>query len=741
MSRRVHPHDRAGRPHRIPYVIAIALGAFLLFTLELLAGRQVLPAFGGAPAVWTTALCFFTAVLSAGYGYAHVVATRLSRRTGFLVHLIVAACAIALTLAAPADIASLRRTDMAAALNVLVVLGIIAGPAAFLLASTTPLLSAWYAGEEGAPWWFYAASNAASFAALLAYPFAIAPSLSLSVQRTLIVVGLVAYVAALIGAGLLAAAPMGPLRDDASRPEQPLTYKRQAMWLLASAVPAGLMSATGNFIQTDLIAAPLIWIGPLSVYLASFVVAFSTTGRRILPTIERLVPAAAALMWLPFIIQHGWPILPLVSSELIGLFVLAVALHGRLAIDRPPVAHLTRFYLMLSLGGVAATAFVALVAPIVFSRIYEFPLLIGLGLNVLAIMSGPVLSPGVRVASDPWRALSQLAWRGVPFALVAVLLHSQRPVVEPVVAERLSNLLIVGGVLVAVSVTSELTATLTPAVLVFLIAFTQTSPLHRTRTFFGVTEVVASTVDHQEFSGTTLHGLQFTDQRSAEPTLYFATVGPLGAIFEDLRARTAGAAIGVVGLGAGTLAAYTQGGDRMTFFEIDPAVIDIARNPAYFTYLKNAAVAPRIVAGDGRLSLMLEPSGSFDLVVLDAFTSDVPPAHLLTYEAMQIYARTLRAGGITAFHLSSRFYDLPDAVGATARSLGLAVAGRTFVPVPAAIQWAAAASSRWVVVGDSDSVARFVSRGWIPAPAGGRVLTDDYSDLTRLLALKRIVIH
>src|SRR5262245_2103205 len=202
MSRRVSLNDRAGRPDTIPYVIAIALAAFLLFSLELLAGRQVLPVFGGVPAVWTTALCFFTAVLSAGYGYAHLVAMRLSRRTGGFVQIALAASAIALTLAAPADIASLRRTDMAVALNVLVALGVIAGPAAFLLASTTPLLSAWYAGEEGAPWWFYAASNAASFAALLAYPFAIAPSLSLSVQRTLIVVGLVAYAASLIWTGL-----------------------------------------------------------------------------------------------------------------------------------------------------------------------------------------------------------------------------------------------------------------------------------------------------------------------------------------------------------------------------------------------------------------------------------------------------------------------------------------------------------------------------------------------------------
>jgi SAM-dependent methyltransferase len=720
---------------RWAYVTAIGLSAFLLFSLELLAGRRVLPVFGGAPAVWTTVLCFFTAVLFLGYLYAHVVAARLTLRAGGIVQLGVAAVAIGVAVFTPSQLGSLRWSEMPDALNVLVVLAVVAGGPALLLAATTPLLSSWYAGRGNDPWWLFAVSNGASFLALLAYPLIIEPSIGLSAQRGLLAAGLAAYAASLVPIvffGTRQAAAPAAHADE--RSAAALAVRRQAIWLFAALVPAGLLSATTNFLQTDLISAPLIWIGPLGIYLASFVVAFADRGRPIVRACNWLVPAAATLLWVPFVKLHeGWPPIPLFVIELGALFVLAVAIHGRLAQDRPDSRLLTRFYLIVTAGGALGTAFVAMVAPLIFSTIYEYPLLIIGGLVVLALLPDVTAAPSTRsrVRTESFAAARRL----LPYAAIAgalyLLLHTQ----EPTTAANVRNVLFLGGIVVVAAITPKTLAVVAPITLAFLIAVNATSPLVRTRTFFGVIEVRQGNSVHTEFSGTTLHGLQFTDAHGAEPSTYYSRVGPLGSVFGDLRTRTSGARIGVVGLGVGTIAAYAQLGDQMTFYEINPAVVDIARNPAYFTYLSGAAVKPIIVVGDARLSLDDQPSSSFDLLVLDAFSSDTVPAHLLTREAMQTYIRTLRPGGVLAFHLSNRYYNLALPVAATARADGLTtMLLRSNVSEAAAKQFGAS-DSLWLVAGASGDIAAFSARGWANTPLGGYVLTDDYSDLTRSLDL------
>ena len=272
----------------------------------------------------------------------------------------------------------------------------------------------------------------------------------------------------------------------------------------------------------------------------------------------------------------------------------------------------------------------------------------------------------------------------------------------------------------------------TAVVLALLISITPSADLLRVRTFFGVITVRTGDSTHVEISGTTLHGVQFTDARRSEPTTYYVRNGPMGTIFEDLRTDRDRARIGVLGLGVGTIAAYSQPGDELTFYEIDQAVVDIARNPAYFTFLADAPVRPVVVVGDGLLSLQDVPAGSFDLLVLDAFSSDSVPAHLLTREAIATYERTLRPNGILAFHLSNRYYDLAGAVGATARSDGLTVAGLIYVPSLEDASRVQASVSSWLVAADPATIARFTARGWGPVP-DGPVLTNDYSDLLRTL--------
>lgn len=721
--------DRTGSPL---FIATIALSSFTLFALELLAGRLALPVFGGTPSVWTTALCFFTGVVFLGYVYSHVVATRLAPRAGGVVHLAVAATAIAATLLAPTDLSALRYPGMPAALNVLFVLVAIAGAPSLLLATTTPLLSAWFSARSRDPWWLYAVSNAASLAGLLAYPLLIEPFVPLSAQRGALDVLLVT-----VGV-LLAGVVVGGFRTRrealhaVGAPAVPRPALRQhAVWLFAAAVPAGLLSATTTHLTTDHLSAPLLWIGPLGIYLASFVVAFSRRGRRVLPLVEKLVPAAVTLMWVLFIARLSWPVPVLVPVMLGSFAVLAVAIHGRLALSRPDEAHLTGFYVTVSAGGLLATAFVALVAPLLFSDVYEYPILLVSGLVALALLPGQPWTP----TGNPRGAIIASGIRLLPYVGAGALLMATVSPGPGASALFLSMVLLIGMLAIAMGRSPRSLAVGSTAALVVLLLLFSPTHLVRVRTFFGITEVRSDRDGTARFEihGTTLHGLQFTDGRRLEPTSYFVKTGPLGDVFENLRARVPGGGdIGVVGLGIGTIAAYSRAGDSMTYFEVDQAVVELARDPHYFSYLADAATRPRIVLGDGRLSLAGEPPRSFDLLVLDAFSSDSVPAHLLTREAMQAYVRTLRPGGVIAFQLTNRHFELVPAVASTAASIGLEARTLDYTPTDAGREELAALPSRWLVIGNGADLAWFDAHGWT-APPNGPVLTDDYSDMVRLL--------
>jgi len=737
--------DPAARLDKPVFVAVIGLSAFLLFTLELLAGRLVLPVFGGSPAVWTTALCFFTGVVFLGYLYAHVVATRLGPRSGGIVHLALAAAAVAAAVYMPVNLATLRFASMPAAVNVLLVLTLIAGAPAFLLSTTTPLLSSWFSKRGGDPWWLYAVSNGASLLGLMAYPFVIEPTIPLSAQRTLL-----AAMLALLAGGIAVVVATGRravmATDWSMHAQQPPgggelavilasprpTRRRQALWLFAACVPAGLLSATTTHIATDQVSTPLLWIGPLAIYLGSFVIAFSERGRRLLPAVERLVPAAATLMWVPYVVRGSWPAGVLIPLLLSSFAVLATALHGRLALDRPCESYLTRFYLVVSAGGLVATALVALVAPIVFNDVYEYPVLLIAGLVALAVLPGPA-SPSVGLA--PGTALRGLGTRLAPYATVGLALVALLAPGSRDFALAVGTSLIVGAAAIAVGRSPRSLVLGTTVAVVLLMSIFYSSPLTKVRTFFGVTQVrqAYNGAAHVESHGTTLHGLQFLDARRTAPTSYYTDSGPLGDVVRDFRQRLPqGGSIGVVGLGVGTAAAYVRPSDSMTFFEIDQAVVDLARNARYFTYLADAPHQPEVILGDGRLSLVVAPEGSFDLLVLDAFSSDTVPAHLLTREAMVIYHRALRPHGIIVFHLTNRHFDLVPAVASTAESIGFDARVRSFTPDIAERAEVAAYPSVWLAVGNADDVVRFEAQTW-SRPARGPVLTDDFSDIMWLL--------
>ena len=728
-------------------VAAIVVSSATLFSLELLAAQRILPTFGGSAGVWATALCFFTMILMGGYAYAHVLATRVGRGRAGIFHVGLAVAAFFAAILAPSSIGSLRSEGLPEALNVILVLTVIAGLPAFLFSTSTPLLSAWYGSDGSDPWWLYAASNSASLVAVLAYPFIIQPFLPVSAQW-LVLVGAIGLFALLLVAivvhdrwrssvpavlrGRPLATPVEPVESVAdiarhAAPDRP----RQLRWLALAFVPAGLLAATTNYITTDLISAPLLWIGPLAIYLSSFVIAFSEVGRRrVLPAVERLVPAAATLLWIPWLLPYSWPIAAILPLELASFAILAIAIHGRLASDRPAGEHLTRFYLVMSFGGVLATGFVALLAPLAFSTIAEYPLLIVAAIGVLAILPGPVRAAR---RAGPRGILVDGAVRLIPYTAAAVLfivlsLREREAVLS------LAGLLVAGGLLIVLARPYRLLAPASAALIVVLAILVMPPALVARRTFFGVTTVqlAVNGLAHAEYSGTTLHGMQFLDDRREDPTSYYVASGPFGDVFKDLAARTATARIGVVGLGTGTLATFARAGDSLTFYEIDPAVADIAGDPSLFSYLSGAAVKPTVVLGDGRLSLESVPPNTFDLLVLDAFSSDAVPAHLLTREALAIYERTMRPGGIIAFHVTNRYYALGGAVMATAGSIGLASRQLAYLPGQANTEQYWAAGSEVVVVGSLDAMVRFQDHGWGGGDSGP-ILTDDHFDLLRML--------
>nr|MCU0479534.1 hypothetical protein [Chloroflexota bacterium] len=754
-----------------------------------LVGRLALPVFGGVPSAWATVLAFFQGVLLLGYLYGHVSVTRLGLRRGAVLHVGVALLVLALLLAAPADWAALRSASIPPALNLLGILTVAVGPTAFLLTATTPLLSAWYAAVRDAetpgavdPYWLYALSNGASLAALLAYPLIIEPALGLSAQRAAWTIGIGVFVLVVIAAAWRVRATV---RGREGRPEivEPtlasagqadavaatiasaaetsadrIDARRRLRWFTLAAIPTGLLTAVTTFIATDLVSAPLLWVGPLAIYLASFVVAFSGRGGTLVRWATIAAPAAATLLWVPLGSGGIWPIVALVAVELGGFAVVATALHGRLAADRPAARHLTEFYLVLAMAGVVAGGFVALVAPVIFPDVWEYPVLVGSAVAALAL-TAPASARAIREAAaerSPRRAfdfgpfLAGARGRLVPYLLVAAVLLVLLVGQGELAVQAGLRWLLVGALVLLMGGVPRFFALATAVVLVLAVLVLPPAPLFRDRSFFGVTIVLPSPDGErlEILNGTTLHGVQYLDEaRRLRPATYYVEDGPIGDVFRLLRASASpatgavegeagGRSIGIVGLGAGGLAAYGEPGDAWTYFEIDPVVVRVAQDPAYFTYLRDTPSPPDVVVGDGRLELERVADGTHDLLVLDAFSSDAIPVHLLTVEALGDAMRTVAPDGLLAVHVSNRYYDLGPAVAAAARDLGLAALRRVYAPTPAGEEMGAIGSIWMVLARDPALLAPLAGTEWRPMDVGGIApITDDRPDILRFLFL------
>ena len=723
-------------PLTLLYAATLFTSAFLLFWVEPLVAKMLLPRLGGAPAVWNTALMFFQTVLLAGYLYAHLLSQRVALRAQPWVH--AAVILVAFTFLPLAIGTTAPTSDDTPVLWLIERLAVCVGLPFFALSASAPLLQAWFARTAHRhaqdPYFLYGASNLGSFVALISFPLLLEPWLTVVDQSRLWMLLFLAFAALLTGCalwparaalpGTAPALPAAASRADAS-------WGERLLWIALAFVPSSLLLGVTSFIATDVASAPLLWIAPLGLYLLSFVLTFSR--RPIVPISWSLAGQAAAISIVLLLLPRSAPSLALViAANLAAFFLTALVCHGALAARRPAATRLTEFYICMSFGGALGGIANALIAPVVFPAAYEYP---------IALLFACVLRQAASPAS--WR----LRWSDVaaPLGLLAVvlatlgawdLLTGSAPALQALglILLPLSVFLFGGnGVRFALAVGSVLVP--------FMVAHNSPGLLHQERSFFGVYRVRldpgAPVIDL--IDGTVLHGVEAIDPaRWREELSYYHRAGPIGGYFAALRAASSQPRrVGVIGLGTGALACYAQPAEDWTFYEIDPAVVRLARDTSYFHYLEQCGAGDRIVLGDARISLAREAQARYDLLILDAFSSDAIPMHLLTREALQLYLAKLGEHGTILLHISNVHLKLWPMLDALAQGLGLATRHQLFLPTPAQVADGARASE-WLALAREDVDLDFLDRtasGWknehperdVPA------WSDDFSNLLSVI--------
>ncbi|WP_312219166.1 fused MFS/spermidine synthase [Brevundimonas sp.] len=725
------------------FAVAVFTSASLVFVVQPMTTKLVLPLLGGSPSVWNTAMVFFQAALLAGYLYAHLLQRIPSIRLQATVHLILLAAA---ALFLPLSITqALGDPDPSAPIGWLLgALALSVGAPFAVLSATAPLLQAWYARvragrPDGAnPYVLYAASNLGSFLALLAYPALIEPLASLSGQRWGWTVGYGVFAAILVGLLTLMPRTGGVVQARPTKERSPpIPWRRKAVLVLLAAAPSSLMLGVTTHLSTDVASAPFLWVAPLALYLLTFVIAFQ--AKPWIPlSITLLAQATFTVMIAALVGMTTGQWLTLLGLHLLGFFFTALMCHQQMAARRPAPDRLTEFYLLLSLGGVLGGAFTALIAPVVFETVLEYPLVM-----VLVCLARPWLG------DRPTKRTVWLMTAGLMFAAFVPLLFEMLRY-DPPLRAAFSDFGLTTTAQIILGVAALCAFLIRDRALMFTaVVAAMTLSAHyigrgydwslTERSFFGVMRV-AATADpkmggdiHVLMHGTTLHGAQARNPDFAcAPTMYYAQTTPLGQAAELIQARGPGAVIGIVGQGSGAMAAYKRAPDQMSFFEIDPMVDRLSRDPKWFTFISDCADGPiRTVLGDARLTLNREAPGSYDLLVIDAFSSDAVPTHLLTREAIEGYLKLLKPTGVVVLHLSNRNLDITLPAVAAARELGAAELHQVYIEHPEATLMAEASTEALVISPTAEGLADFRADGrWRKlAPTEVRPWTDDYVNL------------
>ena len=715
--------------------LVVFAAAWLVFWVQPLAVRGVLPVLGGSPAVWNTAMVFFQSALLAGYALAHALASRASP-AGQLAVLAVLWTGVALT--APVGDLRLLGETPGGLPPTLWLLGTFAGSLgiAFVAASSlTPLVQAWLAragaGAASAdPYFLYSASNAGSAGALLAYPFILEAFIGLDRQ------------ASIWSAALLGLAPLLLVLWFAASPRRAETPAGEgavpgamvalpAVRILAlSAVPSALLLAITRYLTTDVAAVPLLWIAPLVLYLGSFVHAFARRELIPQPLLARLVAPALIVLATAYLFTRT--ILVFGLAHLLVFTLVALYCHGALARLRPPPANLTRFYLLVSTGGVIGGLLVAIVAPLVLVDVYEYPI-------VLALVAA--LLPAAPVAFRRVHLIAGVVALGLVVGALSAILAGFEGFDDglpwPIIV-AITVIVLAAPALLVLRARPRLLAGALLAVFLAPNAVSRSGDVHiaRERTFFGVYRVVEVDGKRSFYHGTTSHGAEWprADGSIESRTTYYGVDTPYFDLLSALTRRPAPLVIGLAGLGTGSLACYARPGDEVRVYEIDPVVVDLART--HFAALRTCAPDATVAIGDARLLLERERI-LLDILALDTFSSDAIPVHLLTLEAFDSYLRVLAPEGIIAVHISNRYLDLEPVLAAVAARIGLAARINRYTAPDDLPSPRLSESSKVVVLARNEATLRALDldEGWVAlgSPDRVRIWTDDYASIVPLL--------
>jgi hypothetical protein len=675
------------------YAATIFVSAFLLFLVQPVVAKQILPWFGGSAAVWTTCLVFFQTALLAGYAYSDFIVRRLGAPTQLKLHTLLLVASVAVLPIIPD--AHWKPTGMET--PSWLILGLLAatiGLPYFLLSTTSPLVQVWYARSRpgASPYRLFALSNLASMLALVGYPFLFEPWAPTRTQAWGWSVGYVLFVGLCAAAGWtgMRRVPASETTASATRTEAgktaeivepPPSVARQALWCTLAATGSLLLLAVSNHITQNIASVPLLWIAPLAIYLLTFILCFDGKGWYRREVFLAMLAAGLGVMaWTLADSKLTHELAIQIGVFCGGLFLACMFCHGELVGLKPAPAHLTRFYLMISLGGALGSALVGIVAPLVLPAYFE----LAFGLVVAALL---------------------LLWQ-----------------------VRYGH--IVFGALAAAAVL------MTSGCAVWAIVQFYDDTIVATRNFYGVLrvqELGRDGVSHRRslIHGTILHGTQYMEPEfRRRATTYYTASSGIGLLLEGLHPTTTPLKVGVIGLGAGTLASYGAIGDTYRFYDINPAVMKIAQRD--FTYLQDSDATIELVLGDARLSLEREPSQQFDVLVVDAFSSDAIPVHLITSEALGVYLKHMKPGGVIAFHVTNRFLNLVPVVEALARAHDLQV-----MHIADDGEDSIASRSDWVLLSDRrEALDRPVlndAATEVEARKDWRLWTDDFNNLVQVL--------
>jgi hypothetical protein len=724
------------------FAATIFLSAFLLFSVQPVFAKMVLPNLGGSPSVWAVSMVFFQAVLLAGYCYAHVLNRYAPANVAPLIHLALMALALfALPFGLPANIQPPAGDAYFWLLGTLTV-GV--GIPFFMVSANAPLLQAWFArsGHPDAanPYFLYGASNFGSLLALLSYPILLEPTMGLKSQASLWTFGFVALAGTIALAATLVmvratrtAASGAPTLAMGLAKSEPLTLRQRLAWIGLAAVPSGLLVAFTTRLTTDIASAPFLWVLPLAAFLMTFIMVFRDDP--VVPD-KYLAHTLFPLLGLAISMASNSNI-ALLIAEAVAFLACVLYCHRQLYLVRPSASALTEYYLLMSLGGVLGGIFASLIAPQIFSSLLEYSLL------YLAVAA---CQPAL------WRALDATKRKEVSWILVGIAVSL---VVAAVLArfypsqeDRIFLVVLVCGLSIwRFDPWRGFLACL--AAFACLVSIPHGLPkLATERSFFGVVHIAA--VDNQQFNlmvhGTTLHGAQRMKTADGAPVArpvgatYYHPQSPMAQgvdVVRGMHSADAKLEVGIVGLGVGSMACYAKPNETWRYFEIDPLVVKLASNPTYFSFLSKCPLKTPVVLGDARLSLGNDATHSYDYLVIDAFSSDSVPVHLLTSEALSMYVDRLKPGGLLALHVSNRYMDLPAVATATANSIAGVYVATVLGPNPAKEP----GSTKNQVDGSGSNVV-FISRsakaiegvkampGATDIPANGiKPWSDDYSNV------------